>query len=48
VRGNETLPSGLMKREIAGFLAGPGLYLKGRRNLRRMSRKAEQLLNVAK
>ena len=41
VRGNETLPSGLMKREMAGFLAGPTLYLKGRRNLRRPSLKAD-------
>jgi GT2 family glycosyltransferase len=36
VRGNPTLPSGLIKREMAGLLEGPWLYLKGRRNLRRM------------
>jgi GT2 family glycosyltransferase len=31
VRDNPTLPSGLMRREIGGMLAGPWLYLKGRR-----------------
>jgi hypothetical protein len=35
VRDSEaTLPPGLLKREIGGFLAGPYLYLKGRRGLR--------------
>jgi GT2 family glycosyltransferase len=34
VRDNPTLPSGLMQREIRGMLAGPWLYLKGRRALR--------------
>jgi GT2 family glycosyltransferase len=37
VRGNPTLPSGLIKQEIRGFIEGPWLYLKGRRNLRRTS-----------
>ena len=36
VRGNPTLPSGLIKRETAGLLEGPWLYLKGRRNLKRL------------
>jgi GT2 family glycosyltransferase len=36
VRGNPTLPSGMLKREIGGLIAGPWLYLKGRRNLRRL------------
>ena len=36
VRGNPTLPSGLIKREVSGFLVGPWLYLKGRRSLRRL------------
>ena len=36
VRDNPTLPSGLIRREAVGFLVGPGLYLKGRRNLRRL------------
>jgi hypothetical protein len=31
VKDNPTLPSGLMRREIGGMLAGPRLYLKGRR-----------------
>lgn len=35
VRDNPTLPSGLIRREMAGFLAGPLLYLKGRSRLRR-------------
>jgi GT2 family glycosyltransferase len=34
VRDNPTLPSGLMRREIRGLLAGPWLYLKARRALR--------------
>lgn len=34
VKDNPTLPSGLMRREIRGLLAGPGLYLKARRALR--------------
>jgi GT2 family glycosyltransferase len=34
VRDNPTLPSGLMRREIGGLLAGPRLYLKARRALR--------------
>jgi len=36
VRHNPTLPSGLIKREVGGFIEGPWLYLKGRRNLRRL------------
>lgn len=36
VRDNPTLPSGLIRREVSGFLVGPWLYLKGRRNLRRL------------
>ena len=36
VRGNPALPPGLIRREIGGFLVGPWLYLKGRRNLRRV------------
>ena len=36
VRNDPTLPSGLIRREIIGFLLGPGRYLKGRRKLRRM------------
>jgi len=36
VRDNPTLPSGLIKREVAGFFEGPWLYFKGRRNLRRL------------
>jgi GT2 family glycosyltransferase len=36
VRGNPTLPSGLIKREVGGFFVGPWLYLKGRRDLRRL------------
>jgi GT2 family glycosyltransferase len=36
VRDNPMLPSGLIKREAVGFLVGPWLYLKGRRNLRRL------------
>lgn len=36
VRDNPTLPPGLIRREAVGFLVGPGLYLKGRRNLRRL------------
>ncbi|MCL2583314.1 MAG: glycosyltransferase [Streptosporangiales bacterium] len=35
VKDNPTLPPGLMRREMAGLLAGPGLYLKGRREARR-------------
>jgi GT2 family glycosyltransferase len=34
VKDNPTLPSGLMRREIGGLLAGPRLYLKARRALR--------------
>ncbi|HTU75318.1 MAG TPA: glycosyltransferase [Trebonia sp.] len=34
VADNPTLPSGLMRREIGGLLAGPWLYLKARRALR--------------
>lgn len=37
VRGNPTLPSGLIRREVSGLMAGPWLYLQGRRHLRRMS-----------
>jgi GT2 family glycosyltransferase len=36
VRDNPTLPSGLIRSEAVGFLVGPWLYLKGRRNLRRL------------
>ena len=36
VRDNPTLPSGLIRREVGGFFLGPLLYLKGRRNLRRV------------
>jgi len=36
VRDNPTLPSGLIKREVGGLFVGPWLYLKGRRNLRRL------------
>ncbi|HUN34808.1 MAG TPA: glycosyltransferase [Trebonia sp.] len=35
VADNPTLPSGLMRREIGGLLAGPQLYLKARRAARR-------------
>ncbi len=35
VKGNPALPSGLMRREVRGMLAGPWLYVKGRRRLRR-------------
>lgn len=31
VKDNPTLPPGLMRREMAGLLAGPALYFKGRR-----------------
>ena len=44
VWANETLRSGLMKRQIAGFLAGPNLYLKGRRNLRRLPGSSDYLV----
>lgn len=36
VRDNPTLPSGLIRREVGGFFVGPWLYLKGRRDLRRL------------
>jgi len=36
VRDNPTLPSGLMRREVRGLLAGPWLYLRGLRDLRRL------------
>jgi GT2 family glycosyltransferase len=36
VRDNPTLPTGLIRREAVGFLVGPWLYLRGRRNLRRL------------
>lgn len=35
VRNNPTLPSGLIRREMAGFLTGPLLYLRGRSRIRR-------------
>lgn len=35
VRNERTLLSRLMRQEISGLVAGPALYLKGRRNLRR-------------
>ena len=38
VRGNPTLPSGLMATEIGGMFLGPWLYFRGRRNLRRSNR----------
>jgi cellulose synthase/poly-beta-1,6-N-acetylglucosamine synthase-like glycosyltransferase len=31
VKGNPTLPRGLMRKEVGGLLIGPWLYLKGRR-----------------
>jgi GT2 family glycosyltransferase len=37
VRGNPTLPPGLIRREISGLVVGPWLYLQGRRHLRRLS-----------
>jgi GT2 family glycosyltransferase len=37
VRGNAALPPGLIRREVSGLLAGPGLYLRGRRRLRGLS-----------
>ena len=37
VRDNPTLPSGLIRREAVGFVLGPRLYLKGRRNLRKQA-----------
>lgn len=37
VRDNPTLPAGLMRREASGLLAGPWLYLRGRRRLRGLS-----------
>lgn len=37
VRDNPTLPSGLIRREAVGFVLGPRLYLKGRRNLRKLT-----------
>jgi glycosyltransferase involved in cell wall biosynthesis len=37
VNNNDTLPSGLMAREMWGMLTGPWLYLKGRYKLRRLS-----------
>jgi GT2 family glycosyltransferase len=37
VRGNAALPPGLIRREVSGLLAGPALYLRGRRRLRRLS-----------
>jgi O-antigen biosynthesis protein len=39
VQGNPALPSGLMLREVCGMVAGPGLYVKGRRRLRRQRRR---------
>lgn len=35
VRGNPTVPSGLIAKEVSGFFVGPWLYLKGVRSLRR-------------
>jgi GT2 family glycosyltransferase len=35
VQGDPALPSGLMRREVRGMLAGPWLYVKERRRLRR-------------
>jgi GT2 family glycosyltransferase len=37
VRDNPTLPSGLIKREVGGYLVGPWGYLQGRRSLRRLA-----------
>lgn len=34
VRDNQSLPPGLVKRELVGLLMGPLLYLKGKRSLR--------------
>jgi GT2 family glycosyltransferase len=36
-RGNPTLPSGLITRELGGMLLGPWLYLKSRRKLRELA-----------
>jgi hypothetical protein len=36
VQTNQTLPAGLVRREVFGYFLGPWLYLKGRRNLRRL------------
>jgi GT2 family glycosyltransferase len=38
VRENETVPTGLVKRESVGFALGPWLYLKGKRGLRQPGR----------
>ena len=37
VRENQTLPTGLLKRETGGLLAGPWYYLQGRRKLRQLA-----------
>lgn len=37
VRGNPTLPPGLIRREVSGLAVGPWLYLRGRRQLRRLT-----------
>jgi GT2 family glycosyltransferase len=37
VRDNQTLPTGLLKRETGGLLVGPWTYLQGRRNLRQLA-----------
>lgn len=36
VQTNQTLPRGLVRREVIGYFMGPRLYMKGRRNLRRL------------
>jgi GT2 family glycosyltransferase len=36
VRENQTLPAGLVKREMIGFVMGPLLYVWGRRSLRKL------------
>lgn len=37
VKGNPTLPHGMIRREVGGLAVGPWLYLRGRRHLRRLS-----------
>jgi len=37
VRGNPTLPAGLIRREVSGLAVGPWLYLQGRRRRRRLT-----------
>jgi GT2 family glycosyltransferase len=37
VKGNRTLPTGMIRRELGGMVVGPLLYMRGRRHLRRLS-----------